>query len=661
MRATSGRRRAVWAGRILLALAALIVAAEARAERLPEWLEFRPGDGSAGPLAHEALAKLQKERAGWLDAGYGYVEVAWRTQITIEREPRVRMHRTEMRGFVSDVGGQQGGNFEIHVKTSRARISILRAYLLRSDGSIEEVDARSIQVTDAQAPELFSDEKRVTIPMRGVVPGAIGVLEYEEVRDLDADPMPWSLYTFLQMAVPIASQEITVVNERDPSWLDWKTNDAELKCTSRAADRIVCERAATDAIASDPAINSYADLVPHLIFAERVDWNALAERVGGLVEGKLDSSPAIAAEVERIRSGFADDGARAEELYRVVSNQVRYLGFEHGDSAVVPHSASETWAKRFGDCKDKVTLFVAMARALGIDARPVLASTFHFDAERLLLPAGSYFDHMIVCSDALRVDDGCVDVTLASSPAALPFQLQGAVALDLGTGPTTRRPRLHELPRREILWEVAIEREVELGCDGGARETVARSNGGALGDIIRSALAAATPADRTQHLNDEFNSALPAIADRPVQQISGLADPSRPYSVRYSTEQAAAFQARGRESYFDFDAWLTFHLRSMIIENKHHPYDLPGLELASTTRYSLCERGRIETLGPTLRFEREWGEIRRFYTLDGDDLVVESKVRIPSRRLTPAQAADMRLSIGRVLEQSAIRFDYAID
>ena len=51
-----------------------------------------------------------------------------------------------------------------------------------------------------------------------------------------------------------------------------------------------------------------------------------------------------------------------------LDREVRYTGIEFGEAAIVPHDPAETLAKKYGDCKDKATLLVAMLRAAGIPA-----------------------------------------------------------------------------------------------------------------------------------------------------------------------------------------------------------------------------------------------------------------------------------------------------
>jgi len=435
-----------------------------------------------------------------------------------------------VRLFVTNAGAQQAGTFEILVKTSRSKLFIDRAYLLLPGGLRRGVDPKSIQITDPQEPNLFTDVKNVSVPMSGIVPGSIAYIEFRIERAIDEDPLPWSSLSTLQTSVPILSNEIIVENDRAADWYAWKTNDPELVCESDSDGRLIRRRSETAAVKADPAVRSYYDIIPHLIVAERVSWADYAAPVGRLVESKLDVSEAMTETIERIRSEFASPEERAEEVYRIVANQVRYLGFEHGDSAVVPHAASLIWDRRFGDCKDKVTLFVAMAHALGIEARPVLTSTSFFEPENAILPAASYFDHMIVCSNALVRDDGCVDVTLSSSPAELPYTLQGGLALDL-TGSNTDSVRA--LPRRAVLWEVTVEREIDLQCDGEVVENVAYRQSGPWGDTLRSALVQLSPGERSQYMRNDYALATGSAETRPVMKLSGLSKLSEPWAVTY--------------------------------------------------------------------------------------------------------------------------------
>ena len=72
-----------------------------------------------------------------------------------------------------------------------------------------------------------------------------------------------------------------------------------------------------------------------------------------------------------------------------------YIGLNGGN--LKPASADETWKRRYGDCKGKTVLLLAMLKEMGIEAAPVLVNTAGIDdglGERL--PNPGLFDHVVV-------------------------------------------------------------------------------------------------------------------------------------------------------------------------------------------------------------------------------------------------------------------------
>jgi tetratricopeptide (TPR) repeat protein len=99
-----------------------------------------------------------------------------------------------------------------------------------------------------------------------------------------------------------------------------------------------------------------------------------------------------------------------------VSTSFRYISISLGQGRYTPHSASEVLGNGFGDCKDKHTLFAALLRAVGIDARPVLISTsLKLDAD---VPGPALFDHVITA-----IPQGNTYVWMDTTPGAAPLRL----------------------------------------------------------------------------------------------------------------------------------------------------------------------------------------------------------------------------------------------
>lgn len=144
----------------------------------------------------------------------------------------------------------------------------------------------------------------------------------------------------------------------------------------------------------------------------------------------------VALQARSIAEGTDDALERVALAVQLVQEEVSYLldGLDGGN--YLPQSADQTWDVRYGDCKAKTVLLLAILQEMGIDAEPVLVSTQAGDAVPELLPLPAAFDHVIVHAEIDGVDywlDGTMNgtrlATLSDVPAfhhALPIRAGGA-------------------------------------------------------------------------------------------------------------------------------------------------------------------------------------------------------------------------------------------
>lgn len=92
----------------------------------------------------------------------------------------------------------------------------------------------------------------------------------------------------------------------------------------------------------------------------------------------------------------SDPHARLAGALRAVQDEVRYFGVEIGDNSHRPAAPTETWNRRFGDCKDKAYLLATLLQRMGMDAVPALVSTSRGKAVKDFVPSASVFNHMVV-------------------------------------------------------------------------------------------------------------------------------------------------------------------------------------------------------------------------------------------------------------------------
>lgn len=138
--------------------------------------------------------------------------------------------------------------------------------------------------------------------------------------------------------------------------------------------------------------------VPTIIFSSFADWGAVAKAMAPLygVKGTIVPRSDLAARVDAIAAKSTDPMRRMADALRLVQDDVRYQLIALGTGNYVPQAPMDTWAKRYGDCKAKSRLLLAILDRLGIEAEPVLANTQRGDAVAQFVPAAMAFNHMIV-------------------------------------------------------------------------------------------------------------------------------------------------------------------------------------------------------------------------------------------------------------------------
>jgi Domain of Unknown Function with PDB structure (DUF3857)/Transglutaminase-like superfamily len=109
----------------------------------------------------------------------------------------------------------------------------------------------------------------------------------------------------------------------------------------------------------------------------------------------LPASP-LKAEIAKMAASTNDPEARALAALRLVQNRTRYVFVGFGTGNYSPATAEETWSRRYGDCKGKTALLLAILRELGIDAEAVLVNQSGLEGIETRLASPSLFDHVLV-------------------------------------------------------------------------------------------------------------------------------------------------------------------------------------------------------------------------------------------------------------------------
>ena len=137
---------------------------------------------------------------------------------------------------------------------------------------------------------------------------------------------------------------------------------------------------------------------PLLEATDFAGWQDVSKTMAPLfaTDGLIVPGSALAKEVDRIKAEQATPVARAAAALRVVQDKISYLLLGMNGGNYVPQPPAETWTLRYGDCKAKTLLLLAMLHRMGIEAEPALASIQANGLLPVQLAAPGAFDHVLV-------------------------------------------------------------------------------------------------------------------------------------------------------------------------------------------------------------------------------------------------------------------------
>jgi hypothetical protein len=126
-------------------------------------------------------------------------------------------------------------------------------------------------------------------------------------------------------------------------------------------------------------------------------WRMLGDMLWyDILKERLKSDQFLEHQALEIVGGSTDDLEKIAKIYEYLRSNVRYVAVEIGEGRFIPHNPAEVLKKKYGDCKDKAILFIALLKAIGIEAYPVLTLTRGSGTVIEHLISGGQFNHMVI-------------------------------------------------------------------------------------------------------------------------------------------------------------------------------------------------------------------------------------------------------------------------
>ena len=414
---------------------------------------------------------------------------------------------------------------------------VVRARVISPDGTVRELDPKTISEGPAGDSDqgVFSDRRALQVPLPAIEPGAVieeEILERETRNVLESGAVGY--YTVGDI-VPVHRTRVTV---RVPQSLPLKFKTyllpemAVRDRTENGMRQLDFEQPLTKPLEDAPELLPFSEpRSPHIVFSTGKDWQSLATEYAAIIERQIRDFDAR-ANLPPIPAG-ADRDAKIRAIAGKLNREIRYTGIEFGEASMIPWTPAEVLERKYGDCKDKATLAVALLRAAGVEAHvALLRSSFGQDVEADL-PGASMFNHAIVYapgSPDYWLDFTDIDVRLGV--LAAPNQGRWSLIARPQTTALIRTPEMTAQQNRVI-----ETREFILPELGRARIIESSETFGTLDRAYRGGFAGRTE----QELKDDLKSYIASeYGDAKIGKITpGDADDlSVPYKLRIELDDA---------------------------------------------------------------------------------------------------------------------------
>src|SRR5471032_2218030 len=378
---TVSLRRCLFPFLLILALSAGLSASAAPAQTAPATRNVQLAEhaftrGDAVPAWVDQVSDLPPPIKG------GAISIRLAdVQFRADAEPVVYIHRALTANEASGLAGL--GQYEIEFQPEYQRVQLHSLRILRDGQAIDKLASADIRFL-----------QRETGLDQGIYSGSItAAIVSEDVRAGDTLELSYSLIgqnpvfggKFFEAAAwdspsPVSLRRVTLDAPEDRPIFHRLIggHDGELASTEqhRNGRRIVrFETRALAALLGEPYVPNDATPYRWLQFSEFNDWRDVDRWAQGLFV-LPPATPALNDALREARAAATQQQSVAKVL-AFVQNEIRYLSISMGENSHRPFPPAQVLQRRYGDCKDKSLLMVAMLRELGIEAQPVLVSTYY--------------------------------------------------------------------------------------------------------------------------------------------------------------------------------------------------------------------------------------------------------------------------------------------
>ena len=425
---------------------------------------------------------------------------------------------------------------------------ILKVEIIGTNGAVRVVDFRQTLKESTDNSSVASNiydplDRKISCSVPGI---QVGEIRRVVIRERMIKPIMRDVFAYEKMfesTLPILRSSLEIVQPEDRPVVNVKirhpVEGAAVKHDSR---KLPDGRTVHSWIAEnipqaflEPDMPEFDSVAQKLLVSTIDKWEDVSRWYWALCLPRLEArNAAMTNKVCELVDGLPDETDKIRSIFKFVSQEIRYMGLTLEDESpgYAPHDVKLTFDNRYGVCRDKAALLVAMLRIAGIKAFPVLINVGSKMDEDVPIP---YFNHAIVAVQKTE-GESCreyilMDPTNENTKDLLPAYLMNwsyLVAHPQG------RP-LAVVPVKEAeknIFSAVAKGSVE--ADGSALVTASAVFRG-VNDLYRGSFVKKTPKERRASFEKLISSSYPGAELLSFELLpADLRDTSKEMSVEFT-------------------------------------------------------------------------------------------------------------------------------
>ena len=332
------------------------------ASSFPDWVQQAAAAQVSNPADAKAVVLLSDD----------LLTIQPNGQARLRHREVIKLLRPQGREYAELVAWSGGGR----------KLQSFHAWSIGPDGHQYTVKDDQVREEGGEAGGmLYIDDRAKVVTPPGADPGGVVAYEYEILLPNYMTENSWDFQTSIpvhhsvfEVDLPTGWKQRALWHNHDaaqpqevaPGHWHWEltdipavdTEDSPLAPAEIAlAGRMVVHYAANDISQGDQL------------------WASIGQWYDSLGAPQTTTTSEISAKAQELVSKESDFTARVEKVAEFLQREIRYVGIEIGIGGYQPHPAAAVFHNRYGDCKDKATLLIAMLNSVGVHATYVLVDT----------------------------------------------------------------------------------------------------------------------------------------------------------------------------------------------------------------------------------------------------------------------------------------------